>query len=287
VKSTTEPIKPDFLILGAQKCGTTSLAQALAAHPDVFIPEAKEAHHYGSVADESVGGDSLRRFFKDRKGERVIGEATPEYLYKVECQRQITANLPEVKAIVILRNPIDRAYSAYIHGVRAGIFRSSFEAALADEPRLVARGQRGFGPVVGKGFHPLVGKGFYATQLRRYLDGGLDRSRLNVVLLDDLEAEPAATLESVQGFIGVDAVPTKVPVVNQARASVYPASLRRVLYSMRSRSDFARRALESSYRTSAPSAMDPETRARLIDVFVEPNDDLSKLIDRDLSAWNR
>jgi hypothetical protein len=66
VTSSSGPLIPDFLILGAQKCGTSSLASALRSHPDIFISALKEAQHYGFVPDEQVGGDSYREFFRDR-----------------------------------------------------------------------------------------------------------------------------------------------------------------------------------------------------------------------------
>ena len=273
------PMIPDLLILGAQKCGTTSLAMALGSHPDVFIPGAKEAQHYGFVPDDEVGGESYRRFFRGRRGERLVGEATPEYLHRAASQRQITANLPDVKAIVMLRNPVDRAYSAFNHGIRFGAFGSSFEDALADEPRLVAEGSWGF--------TPLVSMGRYATQLRRYLDGGLDRSRLHVILFDDLRTDPTSVLGGVQDFLGLDVVVREIPVANQARRSFLPVRVRKRLADNRRRSQIARLAFEASLRSSTPPPMNSETRSRLVETFAGPNEELSVLIGRDLSGWNK
>lgn len=104
----TGPLPPDFLILGARKCGTTSLASALRLHPQVFIPQSKEAHHFGSVGDSDVGGEAYRAFFREWSGQPVGGEATPTYLYWSRSAEQICRFLPGVKGIVVLRDPDDR-----------------------------------------------------------------------------------------------------------------------------------------------------------------------------------
>jgi hypothetical protein len=155
----------------------------------------------------------------------------------------------------------------------------SFEQALAEEPGRVSNGDWRFAP--------LTGKGLYADQLNRYLEGGLDRSRLQVVLLEDLVAEPESALATIQNFLGVEAILTEMPLVNRAKVSVLPFPIRRLLFWNRRRSVLVRKALAASFRVDYPEPMKPETRAKLVEMFIGPNEELAHLIDRDLSGWNR
>lgn len=123
--------------------------------------------------------------------------------------------------------------------------------------------------------------------MNRYQEGGLDRSRLKVVLLEDLVAEPEASLATIQNFPGVEAIVTEVPVSNPARSRVLPFSIRRRLAKHCRRSVLARKALAASFRPASPEPMKSETRAKLVEMFVGPNEELARLIGRDLTAWNR
>jgi hypothetical protein len=268
---------PDFLILGAQKCGTTSLAQALATHPDVFIPSAKEAHHYGSVTDDEVGGDAYRKFFRDWNGQRLVGEATPNYLHNPASQRQISAGIPDLHAIVILRNPIDRAYSAYWHTVRTGSAPGSFEDTLAADEAAMASGDMS-APL-------LVDRGRYAIQIRRYLEAGLDRSRLHIIIFEELLADPGGVLDGVQQFLGIEPMRLELPTANVAQASRLPKPMGRLLEKVARRSTAARSISNRLLYEFEPPPMRPETRARLVEEFAGDNEDLAQLLGWDLDSW--
>ena len=274
---------PDFLILGAQKCGTTSLAAALGQHPDIFVPSTKEATHFGFVADDEVGGRSYRKFFSDWAGESVVGEGTPSYLTSLKSADQICRFLPEVKAIVQLRNPVDRAYSAYWHGVRSGHSRGTF----ADE--IDAEFAEGLAhPEV---FSSVVSVGHYAEQIQNYLDRGFDRQRMLVLLLDEFLADEMGTLRTVQEFLCVDPVITEFPQLNVARVSDLPRPLRRLLLRYWRKRIFntqpVKRILLKTQRPFTPPPMEPEVRARLVDHYRPWNERLSELLGRDLPDWNR
>ncbi|MGH7629885.1 MAG: sulfotransferase family protein, partial [Gemmatimonadales bacterium] len=119
---------PNFLIIiGAQKAGTTWLAYQLRQHPDVFMPS-REVHFFDSAGNFEKGLAWYEGHFEDARGKRVIGEKTPEYCWVggrgpghlPEVHRNIHAALPEVRLIMILRNPVDRAVSHLTHLIRAG-----------------------------------------------------------------------------------------------------------------------------------------------------------------------
>jgi len=130
---------PDFLVVGCQKCGTSSLHHYLASHPKVWSPEKKELHFFDYYHD--LGLPFYKQYFSgqpDNVNGLLVGEATPEYIFHPYAAARIKKSLPDVKAIVLLRNPIERAFSAWSMGVRQGWEELSFENALLKERERLA-----------------------------------------------------------------------------------------------------------------------------------------------------
>lgn len=130
-----DTVKPNFLIVGAAKSGTTSLYEYLRNHPDVFMPEWKEPAFF---APPDAGGITVQeeylRLFENAAGRKAIGEASVAYLYAPEAPGLIRDFLGEdTKIIILLRNPVDAAYSLWGHQVREGYEDLSFEEAVASE----------------------------------------------------------------------------------------------------------------------------------------------------------
>jgi len=125
---------PDFLIVGCQKCGTSSLHHYLSNHPSVWSPGKKELHFFDYYDD--LGLSYYKKFFKNQPsniGDLLVGEATPEYIFHPYAAERIKQALPKAKAVVLLRNPIERAFSAWRMGIRQGWETLSFEDAIASE----------------------------------------------------------------------------------------------------------------------------------------------------------
>ena len=105
---------PDFLIVGAQKCGTTTLYDILNNHPEVNMSKIKEVNYFTMLKDHNKGLEYYSNFFnKKTTKHRITGEASPGYMSHLHIQKLIKDNLGEVKIVMILRNPIKRAYSQY------------------------------------------------------------------------------------------------------------------------------------------------------------------------------
>ncbi len=123
---------PDFIIIGTQKGGTTSLFACLKQHPEVAMSRQKEAHFFNTHFEKGLIW--YKRFFPFKNSKKIAGEVTPCYMYHPQAAERMKAILPNVKLIVMLRNPIDRAYSGYIMGREFGWDDTeTFEAALEQE----------------------------------------------------------------------------------------------------------------------------------------------------------
>ena len=245
-------VLPTFLIIGAQKCGTTALVHSLRQHPEVFIPGLKEAHFFGTVDDPTASAASYNAFFAAWGGEPHVGEATPNYLVLETAPAQISSYLPDVKLIVSLRNPVDRAYSAYWHAVREGECRGSFAEAISQQSRRFALGERWAG---------IVQDGRYLRYLRAY-DRWFGRDRIHTILHDDLVAEPQRVMDGVAAFIGLRA-PRLIPppFKNTARRTWLPQFARRVASAPLS--EMAGSHLDSIYPTGH-AADDPRCTAGIL-----------------------
>ena len=133
--------KPSYLILGAQKGGTTSLHEYLVSHPGTVASYVKEIHYFDINFQNKESWYRAHfglRFYYSllrmvRKAGRVTGDCTPYYLFHPHAPSRASKKYPQIKLIVVLRNPIDRAYSHYLHNKRKGRESRSFEEAIADE----------------------------------------------------------------------------------------------------------------------------------------------------------
>lgn len=137
---------PDFIIIGGQRCGTTSLYRQLTTHPCIARSRVKEIHYFdvffnkGASWYRSYFPSLLYKYYQQFWQNRnlLTGEASPYYMYYPHAPRRIAALIPRVKLIVMLRNPIDRAYSHYHHECKLGYETLSFEDAIEHEEERLA-----------------------------------------------------------------------------------------------------------------------------------------------------
>jgi len=254
--SETEKPLPSFLIIGAQKSGTRWLRLNLGRHPDVFT--APEELSFFNSRDYERGLGRYREGFAGWSGEALVGEATPGYMIW-RCDPdlvagRIAADLPGAGLIALLRNPVDRLYSAFVHHVRRGRIDPDtdlVELARSLDPEQDAR--------------QLVAGGWYARSLAPYLDRF--GPRLRVFLHDDVVADPAAVYGGALEHIGAD-------------TNFVPSELEEVVFS---------RVLPEGSRYWEPGSgrrkLTPEEREALLDLFAAEIDSLERLIGLDLSAW--
>jgi hypothetical protein len=304
---------PNFFIIGAQKAGTTSLYHYLNQHPQIYMSPIKEPFFFdheidsnGEVVQQEFRGhrqaprfvnlEEYRALFRGAKGETAIGEASPLYIYAPGTPERIKKHVPEARSIALLRNPADRAYSAFLYAVRIGVEPlTEFAQALREEKDRIRNNWHYV-------FH-YRNRGLYHAQLKRYYEV-FGRERIGVWLYEDLRDDPVSVARSVFRFLGVDDAftsdtsskhnPAGVPQSEAARAmlrttdttvgvlrKVFPPTSRLFPFVFK-----ARQAVQSRVLTEPPP-IDPAVRKGLIEGYREDILKLQELIGRDLSVWLR
>ncbi|MGI9062146.1 MAG: sulfotransferase domain-containing protein [Ktedonobacteraceae bacterium] len=220
-RGLTYPIRllPDFLIIGTQKGGTTSLYNYLQHHPCIISAARKEVHFFDRRLNLNKGLSWYRGHFPTRieryyacqlrKETFVTGEATPEYLFLPHIPQQVVKVLPHVKLIVLLRNPIDRAYSQYQHAVVQGHETRSFEEAITDQEAGLAEEQAhilqdtDYEPYTYMQ-HCYLTRSLYIDQLQRWMSL-FSREQFLILKSEEFYADPAVSLKQVLDFLSVPA----------------------------------------------------------------------------------
>jgi hypothetical protein len=198
---------PTVVIVGAQKAGTTQLYSYLVKHPRVFGGAEKEMHYFSKQPDRSVAWYRSRFPLRGRvaaRGGHVV-EASPSYFPMPQALRQMQSVLPEARVIVLLRDPVSRAFSHYQHSKTRHLESRSFEQAVADELR-EAEFPAKRGVALAHDARPMlgyVGRGYYALQLELLL-ALYPRNRVLVIDSASLFADTSATCQRVFGFLDVD-----------------------------------------------------------------------------------
>jgi hypothetical protein len=253
---------PTFLLIGANKAGTTSLYHYLKQHPDIYMSPVKEPRFFTAhdeqqrihQADGSPWGeqvDDLRQYealFAGATTEQERGEASTTYLPHPDAPRRIRELVPDVKLVAVLRDPSDRAFSMHQMNVRLGL------EPLADFGRALEAEQ------VEHSWRSYLELGFYYAQVKRYLDLFAPQ-QTRLYLYEEFSADPIRTLKDILGFLGVD--PAFAPDVS-TKHNV--------------RGQFQAEGV-------GPSGLTPEVRQKLVEAYRQDILQLQDLIQRDLSAW--
>lgn len=288
----------DFVVLGAYKAATTSLHLALRAHPDVFVPERKEPSFYAfdgldaaEIAANPVfsiavtDAKEYEQLFEERRGERIAGEVSPEYLKNPRCAERLWRVLPEARLVAILRDPAERAFSDYLMYRRDGRESAArFAEALDLQVERCAKGE-------ATGQYLLTG--LYGQQLQLYYDR-FAADRILVLRQDDLTADRDAVMCELATFLGVEASGFAEAQVDSNRSGVPTSLVSRVGYAARSRARFARhlvpegikRAVDARLqRTLDRPELEAADRARLVDYYTPDIELTERLTGLDLSPW--
>ena len=295
-------ILPNFLIIGSAKAGTTSLHYYLNQHPEIYMTAVKEPRffalegknlNFSGPDKDIINSTSVTTYeeyialFEEVSSEKAIGETSPLYLYSEKAIQRIHHYLPDVKLIVILRNPIDRAFSCYTHLLREGYESLSFADSLkAEEGRIHDNWAH---------LWHYTNAGFYCEQLEPYLDT-FGKENLKVYLYDQLASDPMGLLKDIFSYLEVDK--SFEPDLSQKNISGLPKN--RMLHTALNRKS----GLRSAFKAVVPKSLrkglskelqnwnlkdkpriTSEDRHFLENLYREDVLKLQELIEEDLSAW--
>jgi hypothetical protein len=264
---------PTFIIAGAMRCGTTALNSYLREHPQVAVSSSKEVHFFDSNWERGI--DWYRDQFPGSDGAVAVGEATPNYMFRPQALDRLRDTLPDVKLVVMLRNPADRAYSHYWHdrtrGKTDGEFGDLVDRELAGED---------IGPAA------YVDRGRYRWQIEAVLER-FPGEALHVQAFEHMRENPDRVYAAICGFIGVDQGFRPEHLGSPVNAYTRFRSLKVRDWARRLPKRGENLVARLNRRTdSGYPPMPAAVRDRLNTEFAAANEGLSELIGHALPVWN-
>lgn len=286
------------MIAGAQKAGTTSLSSYLGQHPDTVKNRQREMAYFSRDMLYEQGYESaFQRYYPEGvdSGQIVLAKNV-DVMYDEPSMMRLHRHNPSCRIIVSLRDPVERAYSAYWYLRRVGRETApSFEEAIESTPKSNPESEKRF-------FGDYLNRGRYAPQIRA-LRETFGARNVKVFLLRELKEEPATVLRDTFEFIGVS--PSFVPntdrqrnVRKKARSEIAARLIAGIKGTQHPIKRFARRVIPDSWARAlrqaleganeaafSPPPMSDEVRDRLAAYYRGPNRELAGMIDKDISHW--
>lgn len=287
-------INLDFIGIGAPRSGTTWLFKFLAEHPEVCGASEKETYFFDAKERYQKGLDFYKSFFSHCEGNKLKGEFTATYLANPKTPKRIKKHFPEIKLIVCLRDPAERAYSYYCYDRSRRRFDfSDFEEALNSYPAYIE-------------------EGFYYKHLKRYLKF-FDKKNILILIYNDIERDSLGVIQKVYKFLNIDDnfIPKscqkkvntrtksafKIPFLTLTLAEKITLFLKRFwvgkkiidflkIFRINKFVNFIiKKNKTPSKINSQIDSMKPFTKSYLKSLYIEDIKRLEKLIKRDLSSW--
>ncbi len=284
---------PDLLIIGAEKGGTTWLHDVLRSHPALFLPDVKELHYFNRFDSNLNDIDNFacrdrawyEQHFKAAAAGQLVGEATPMYLCDPEAPRRIRETLPDARFIVVLRNPVTRAWSHYRMATAKAHVAEDFATLIAAEDERILQ------------------RGLYARQFETWFSL-FPREQFHILFFEELTADPVAALSGLSHWLGIEFAPLlnedltrrRNEGTNYRSAWIYNASVRgaralrnfppsrRLAAAMKAGGLYSR--LKAVNRVATPSmALAIDDRNALIAYYRMDVVQLGNLLERSALPW--
>lgn len=288
---------PDFICIGVQKAGTTTLFDILKKHPQIFLSEKKETKFFQYDEDFAKGMTFYSNYFRNVRDEKVIGEIDPSYIFFADkTAPRIKDTLgARTKLIVTLRNPVDRAYSQYLMSVLTGAESLTFEEAIASEENRMRSSRRE--DIINFSY---ISRGRYVSQLKKYFEFFPEENFLILIFEKDIANNLDKTLQKVAAFLGVEAGFSYDAVKSNPSRKIKSKSVANFLYGENSPRRFLKyllpvKSLRKKMRKglvrlnekeSAPEKISPEFRRELYRKYFEKEiAGLEQLLNVNLSIW--
>lgn len=288
--------RPDFIGVGAAKAGTTSLHDVLNQHPDIYLPDFKEAHFF-DFDDNFEKGEQWydKTVFGKYAGQKIKGEITPSYTYFPEVPKRILDTVgPDIKLIFMFRHPVRRAWSHFqMHRLR-GNEKLSFEEAVLAEPERLKQ------DMLTVSRFSYMDRGFYSQQVERYLQY-FPKENMQFIIFEEFVKDMAGHTAELLDFLGVPQMELDYSIRSNKQAEqkskvmakmIHQPSKWKKLLRPLVPSKLAKKARYSLNRMNEGEAvrseLDPQLKKKLFkEQFEGDAEKLSKLIGKDLSIWSK
>ena len=279
-------MKVNTFIVGAPKAGTTSLHFYLQQHPDVCMSEIKEPNYFTAQEvvklyyDVSpVNSEDWYHSIFTKPTRKVIGEGSVSYLFYPEVAQKIYEYNPEARIIIVLRNPVQRAFSHYLMDFRLGLCNISLEEIL-DKPSKYPHFYLQF-----------VELGMYHQQINRYIDV-FGHEQVKVMFYDDLRKDTNLFVDQVFSFLALKSVDVNMVVKNKFKqpsstiiAKLYQFKWLRSYLNILFSKELLLKIKSVLFNDSKKPHLDPSTKRKLSEIYKKDIAELSKLLSKDLSSW--
>lgn len=291
---------PNFLIVGTAKAATTTIHEYLKQHPDIFMTHWKEPSFFKFMGKKNISFttgrpvkfvttlNDYKDLFTNGINKTIRGESSTPYLYfyneTIENIKKTVPNYKDVKILIVLRNPIDRAFSQYMMKVRDLVEEKSFfEAIKAEKTRMKENAHFDF-------FY--VDRGLYFKQVKAYLN---EFNNVKIVLYDDFRETPEQVLADITSFLGLNAFNFKKIGSQNISGRPKLKFVSRILKESVILKDISRIIVPKKFRIEITSfiqrktlekeIIDQKSKKYLQNFYYENIKDLEKLLNKDLSKW--
>jgi hypothetical protein len=275
---------PNFLCIGVQKAGTTLLYEILRQHPQIFLPQVKEVHFFDIDENFNKGIEWYQQHFYGSEDYKLVGDVTPAYIFFEHVPERIKQILgPEIKLLIMLRNPVDRAYSHYWMSFRRGYEGLSFEKAIAKEGSRIKDGY------LTRHRFSYISRGFYAKQLKTYLSF-FPGQNINIVIFEQFTTNMKVHIEELLDFLGCTSA---FEFKNNNKIHGGDLTLRQYIRAIRTNRYYSfsdnclkilKLILSKEKRTDYPP-LKRGTRSLLLQLYKDDINELEILLNKDLSFW--
>ncbi|WNH08610.1 sulfotransferase family protein [Thalassobellus suaedae] len=296
---------PNFLIVGAAKCGTTALDGYLKQHPEVFLPEVKECRYFSNVEENNKNPytnkdhvefiSNSNEYYDLYKGVNtpIAGDISPDYLYYYETSiKKIKKELEEnTKIIILIRNPVQRAFSNYLHILREGYNSLSFDEIIEKEKDWVKTG-------VYYGFY-VTSPGFYFKAVKHYIE---NFSNVKVIIFEEFIKDVNAHLIEICDFLEINNTfefedpafknKTGLPknkVLDSIIKNKSPLKgiLKKIIENFIGEKRLKNKLVRIKESNLKKPVLDDKVRVYLKNLYIEDIKELESLLEKDLSIWKK
>jgi len=287
-------LKQNFICIGAQKAGTTTLADILCQHSEICIPPIKETKFFLFDGDFTKGLPFYNSYFSNYKGQIAVGEFDPDYLLFPFTAKRIAETLGNaIKILVVLRNPADRAYSHYLMIRKKGLEEHEFENAILEEKNRKK-------DIKTQKIFAYLERGLYGKQLNEFLQVFPRENFLFLVFEEDFLKNRESTIKHVQQFLNVPYEPLELNIhsneAGEAQSEIIRDLVRKpnfakkllkfVMPSKEARKNIRKFFIRKNMQKVSSSKLSEETRKKLLELyFMEDIHLTEKLINRNLGVW--